>query len=199
MEKAAKNGFWAYGQLISDKEFDPIRDRSEFEDILKIVEKNAFPCLTDEKNKQFDFWLGEWDVYVNANKVGENSITKAQGGCAVHEFYSTVPGGFAGQSINYYDPIDKKWRQNWVGNSGRNVSKYIEIDSSEGMLQFLDDDNRTANGQKMMVRMTFTYLPKYDAVRQFIESSTDDGKTWTPAFDGLYVRKDTPYPSGYNK
>jgi hypothetical protein len=28
-----------------------------------------------------------------------------------------------------------------------------------------------------------------DGVRQTIDTSTDDGKTWTKTFDGLYVRR----------
>lgn len=44
-----------------------------------------------------------------------------------------------------------------------------------------------ANGQKTLGRMTFFNLG--DKVRQLWETSTDDGKTWTVAFDGTYVRK----------
>jgi hypothetical protein len=35
--------------------------------------------------------------------------------------------------------------------------------------------------------LTLTPLSR-DSVRQLFEGSTD-GKTWTPGFDGLYVRK----------
>ena len=198
LENSAKKGFWAYGQLLSDKDLEPLRTEPRFKEILKKVESNAFPCLRNKDNLKFDFWIGEWEVYASGRKVGENIITKAQGGCAIHEFYTTVPYGFSGQSINYYDPIDKKWRQNWVGNSGSNVTKFIEIDSKEGMIQFLDNDNRAANGQKIIIRMTFSYLDEFKAVRQFIETSADQGKNWTISFDGLYVKKGAPYPKNYS-
>jgi hypothetical protein len=33
-----------------------------------------------------------------------------------------------------------------------------------------------------------------EGVRQLWETSTDDGKTWTVAFDGIYRRAATPSP-----
>jgi hypothetical protein len=43
------------------------------------------------------------------------------------------------------------------------------------------------NGQQQQGRMTF-FRVSADSVRQLWESSTDEGKTWTTAFDGMYVR-----------
>jgi hypothetical protein len=37
-------------------------------------------------------------------------------------------------------------------------------------------------------RMTYV-REDADRVRQTIESSADDGKTWTKTYDGLYVRR----------
>lgn len=147
---------------------------------------NQYPCENDAKYRHFDFWLGEWDVYVNGNKVGGNSITKAVGGCAIHEDYTTAQG-YAGQSINYYDPIDKKWHQHWVG-STQDVYNYLEVDKKEGMLQFESPFWNPQNDQISTSRLTFT-LNEDGTVRQLFETSTDKGKTWTTGFDGLYKRK----------
>lgn len=46
----------------------------------------------------------------------------------------------------------------------------------------------TASGKKTLLKMTFSKLPNGD-VRQFGENSTDEGKTWTTAFDLTYTRK----------
>ena len=148
--------------------------------------QNPYPCEDDTKYRHFDFWIGEWDVFVNDAKVGENSITKAVGGCAIHESYTTQ-GGYAGQSINFYDPIDKKWHQHWVG-SGQDVYNYLEVDKKEGMLQFESPFWNPQNEQITISRLTFT-LNKDGSVRQLFETSTDDGKTWAAGFDGLYKRK----------
>ncbi|MBV6646913.1 MAG: hypothetical protein KI790_15760, partial [Cyclobacteriaceae bacterium] len=120
------------------------------------------------------------------NKIGENSITMANGGCAIHESYTT-PRGYTGQSINYYDIIDKKWHQHWVGSSG-DMTNYLESDREDKMLQFVGKI-MLANGNIILNRMTFTYSPDEMTVRQLIESSRDDGETWFPSFDGLYKKK----------
>jgi len=132
LEFGVENGLNAYGQLQADTAFAQIADNDKFKSILKKAKENFYPCLKDEDRRHFDFWIGEWDVFVNGNKVGENTITLADGGCAIHESYTT-PRGYSGQSINYYDKQDEKWHQTWVG-SGGGVLDYIEIERSEDML-----------------------------------------------------------------
>ncbi|MEQ9467484.1 MAG: tetratricopeptide repeat protein [Ekhidna sp.] len=187
LESAAANGLFAYARLQSDTEFAPYQDEKRFKEVLSKVELNAYPCLSDPDCRHFDFWIGEWDVYVGPRKVGDNSITMAQGGCAIHENYITA-GNYSGQSINFYSPVDKKWHQHWVG-SGGDVYNYVETKREEGMLQFVSDF-MTPQGTVTLSRLTFT-LNEDGTVRQLFESSSDEGKTWTPAFDGLYKRKES--------
>ena len=66
--------------------------------------------LTDEL-QQFDFWLGEWDVYSEDKPIASSRIEKVTNGHIILEDYEQVEYG--GKSINYYDPYIKKWRQNW--------------------------------------------------------------------------------------
>ena len=186
LESAAENGLATYSRLTLDEEFDSMRKTDRFQQIIDQVELNAYPCLSDETARHFDFWIGEWDVFVGDQKVGENSITRAQGGCAIHENYITTRN-YAGQSINFYSPVDEKWHQHWVGSSG-DVYNYVEVDRKDGMLQFLSDFKNPFNGNLSLSRLTFTLNPD-GTVTQLFESSTDDGKTWTSAFNGLYKRR----------
>ncbi|MTI22559.1 tetratricopeptide repeat protein [Fulvivirga sp. RKSG066] len=183
----ANQGASFYMTLKNDPTYDPLRDLSDYQKALSVLETNAYPCLNSEKYRHFDFWLGEWDVLVNGQKVGDNSITRANGGCAIHENYTTGTRNYTGQSINYYDPIDKKWHQHWVG-SGGDVFNYLETDRADGMLQF-ESKFMNQQGRISLSRLTFT-LNDDGTVRQFFESSTDEGKTWSPAFDGLYKKKE---------
>ncbi len=182
----AKKGVAAYMRLKHDPKFDPIRELAAYKEALALIKLNAYPCFSSENYRHFDFWLGEWDVYANGQKVGDNSITMANGGCAIHESYTTGNRNYTGQSINFYDPIDKKWHQHWVGSSG-DVYNYIETDRAEGMLQF-ESKFMTSTGQVTLSRLTFTHNAD-GTVRQLFESSVDNGQTWTPAFDGLYKKK----------
>lgn len=185
LKLGSENGLLFYSTLQSDSAFKNYRENKEFKAILEKVKLNAYPCLSSKERRHFDFWLGEWDVYARGGKVGENSITMALGGCAIHENYVT-PGNYAGQSINYYDPIDKKWHQHWVG-SGGDVYNYLETKREEGLLQF-ESKFMNAQGVISLSRLTFT-LNDDGTVRQLFEGSTDDGKTWSPQFDGLYKKK----------
>lgn len=187
LEEAANNGLFIYSALKSHPEFSDYQDNERFLKILEKVEQNAYPCLSNPNFRHFDFWIGEWDVFVNGNKRGENSITRAQGGCAIHENYKTA-GNYAGQSINFYSPVDKKWHQHWVGSSG-DVYNYVETKKEDGLLQFVSEF-MNAQGNVVLSRLTFT-LNDDGTVRQLFENSTDNGKTWTPTFDGLYKRKES--------
>ncbi|MEM1409036.1 MAG: hypothetical protein AAGG59_19785, partial [Bacteroidota bacterium] len=152
---------------------------------LDKIKGNAYPCLSASDYRHFDFWLGTWDVFASGRKAGVNVISMAEGGCAIHENYTTA-GNYSGQSINYYDPIDEKWHQHWVG-SGGDVYNYLETKRDTGMLQF-ESKFMGPGGQIGLSRLTFT-LNDDGTVRQLFESSVDDGKTWSTAFDGLYKKQ----------
>lgn len=185
INEGASDGMATYSLLLSDEAFSGFQDIPEFKEAISKVELNAYPCLSAENYRHFDFWLGEWDVFVNENKVGVNVISMAKGGCAIHENYTTSRN-YAGQSINFYDPIDKKWHQHWVGSSG-DIYNYLETDRSPGMLQF-ESKFMGPQGTISLSRLTFT-LNDDGTVRQLFESSTDEGENWTPAFDGLYKKR----------
>lgn len=181
LRSAVGSGFSDFNRLRDEEEFAAFQEEENFLELIAAAKANAYPCLADEKRRHFDFWIGEWDVYVNGKKVGENNITLANGGCALHERYTT-PGTYTGQSINYYDPMDEKWHQLWVSSDG-GVLDYVEVDKDVGMLQF-QCDYMNRQGQVVKSRLTFT-ANEDGTVRQFFENSPD-GKAWTPGFDGLY-------------
>lgn len=186
MEASAANGFPAFVRLKNDPEFASVQEEERFKALVSTVEINAYPCLSNEDSRHFDFWIGEWDVYFNGRKVGDNSITRAQGGCAIHENYTTA-GSYSGQSINFYSPVDQKWHQHWVGSSG-DVYNYVETKRSEGYLQF-ESEFINPQGALTLSRLTFT-LNEDGTVSQLFENSSDGGETWSQGFNGLYKRKD---------
>ncbi|MEQ9299411.1 MAG: hypothetical protein RIF33_12640 [Cyclobacteriaceae bacterium] len=186
LESAANdNGLANLTAITSDPDFSKLQKEDRFQAILSKIEKNAYPCLTSENARHFDFWLGEWDVFAGGTKAGVNIITRAIGGCAIHENYTTQ-GNYAGQSINFYSPVDQKWHQHWVGSAG-DVFNYVETKRDDGLLQF-QSEYLTGQGDVALSRLTFT-LNADGTVRQFFENSNDNGETWTPAFDGLYKKR----------
>src|SRR5512141_670707 len=75
------------------------------------------PCEGVE-HRQFDFWIGRWDVFLpSGKKAGENRIEAIADGCALLEQWSGS-GGFNGKSLSIYDGGDQRWHQTWVDNGG---------------------------------------------------------------------------------
>lgn len=116
--------------------------------------------------------------------VGTSLITLEEDGCVVHEHWNGAQGG-TGQSFNFFDRADGKWHQVWVSNSGNAL--YLTGDYVKGTLT-LQGESRGPAGATLLNRLTFSDNPDH-TVRQFWEMSSDGGKTWTPAFDGLYHRR----------
>ncbi len=144
-------------------------------------DKKAFPCRYGEEYKPLDFWLGEWDVYVNDKKTGTSSITKSEGGCTLYEDYKTFKG-FLGRSTNYYDPVDKKYTQIWI-DKFNNITIFKEVEAKKNYLQM-----SVKNKEGKITRMTYTKNSTGN-VTQIMEDSKDQGKSWVVTFTGIYKKK----------
>lgn len=174
--------------LFQRPAFDPIRDRPKFAELEQRSIQRANPCLEQPEARQFDFWIGTWDVHAAGRIAGRNVISKRHQGCLLFEDYTTGNRGFTGQSFNYWDPASSKWRQTWIDNSG-NVTHY-EGSLVDGSMVF-EGINQGRTGGPTKMRMTFT--PNDDgSVRQFIEQWSDEASEWTTSFDGMYVPVDGP-------
>jgi L-ascorbate metabolism protein UlaG (beta-lactamase superfamily) len=142
------------------------------------------PCESIPQYKQFDFWIGEWDVTAEGRKVADSSIQRIVGGCVIYENYEQ-PDGYLGKSFNFFDAHLGKWRQTWV-DAGGNMSEFAG-EYKDGAMRYEGETHRQS-GAKVMRRM-IVYDLGPDRVRQYSELSTDGGKTWGVAYDFIYVRK----------
>ena len=145
----------------------------------------AKPCQSSE-HRQFDFWVGHWEVFGPAGKkVGENTIELIADGCALLEQW-TGNGGVTGKSLNIYDVVDRRWHQTWVDNSGTLLILAGQL-VDRSMVMSMSGPSPTDAKATVLQRITWT--PASDgSVRQLWELSSDAGKTWTVLFDGRYVR-----------
>ncbi len=147
------------------------------------------PCSA-EANREFDFWLGTWDVRgANAQPnqpASTNVITKIQGECVIKEEYVT-PSGYTGESFNIFDASRGVWHQTWIDNQGGLLSLEGGFEDGKMILQGNTIDRQ---GQTVVNRVTWNQIDgNPDRVRQLWETSLDDGKTWSVAFDGTYTRR----------
>jgi hypothetical protein len=141
------------------------------------------PGCPAEVRRQFDFWVGNWNVTVNGQHAGDNRIDRILEGCALLENW-TGTGGMSGKSLNFYDPVRERWHQTWVDDRGGSLD--LDGTFSDGHM-VLSGSKQDKTGKTTISRITWTALPS-GQVRQLWETSSD-GKSWTVAFDGLYSRK----------
>ncbi|HEX7069651.1 MAG TPA: hypothetical protein VF190_02550 [Rhodothermales bacterium] len=141
-------------------------------------------CDQEPIHRQFDFWIGEWDVFnPDGEHLGRNRIERTAAGCALIETWKGDRGG-TGNSINYFDPERQKWVQTWVGGSGYVIDVAGEF--VDGSMR-LEGRYVQTDGTVQPFRGIWTPL-KDGRIRQLLETSTDSGATFETWFDGYYVR-----------
>ena len=176
-------------QLQTSDDFKALRTDARFQAIVD----RLTPC-SGPQYKEFDFWLGDWDVRNAAGQVlGHNRISKRHGGCVVLEEWEGAAGG-SGSSFNVYDAQTRQWHQYWVDATGTNwlssdaqgnpVTLRGGIRDGAMVLSAHPDTLRSIG----LTRVTWRPLPD-GGVRQTFESSSDGGKTWTVSFDGFYKKR----------
>ena len=189
LEKSLKNGVAPGVNLKTDEDLVNIRNDERFKKMEEIADRAVRPCMYSAEARQFDYWIGEWDVFPSqapagqAPKVGDSKIDQISGGCGLLENWTST--GNNGKSINYYDSTTGKWYQHWIG-SGGGALRY-EGNFKDNAIRF-EGVTIGQDGKKTLHKLTFFKIDE-NTVRQLAESSTDDGKTWTNTYDFRYVRK----------
>ncbi|HNV83736.1 MAG TPA: hypothetical protein PLF92_08820 [Arenimonas sp.] len=151
----------------------------------KPVENAA--CVAPEY-RQFDFWLGEWDVYGGTDGkrvLGHSRIELHASGCWLSEHWQSGSGpAHDGTSLNTWDAQYKVWRQFWVG-ADAGVLR-LEGKFHEGVMT-LEGQLPGENQQTQLQRIT--WIPNADgSVTQHWEISDDKGGSWQTSFLGIYRR-----------
>jgi len=143
------------------------------------------PDCRGPEHHQFDFWIGDWNVTdPKGEKQGENRITAVQKDCALLESWTGAKGG-TGNSLNFYDRATKKWHQTWISNSGGAL--LLDGGFADGKMVLVGERDLPKGGH---AKHRITWEKQKDAsVRQVWDTSTDGGKSWTTAFDGIYKKK----------
>lgn len=148
----------------------------------------AAACSAPEY-RQFDFWIGDWQVTSNEQAAGSNSIHPVHNGCALQENWQGAgEGGVSGTSFNIYDQATDQWHQTWIDDSGT----LLQLDGGlqDGVMVL--KGKRPARDGSGIAQHRISWTPNPDGtVRQLWEASKDDGENWAVLFDGLYSKEST--------
>ena len=188
LQKALDNGYNQPEQFDSDAHLVALRSDPRFAKMRQQAVHNLKPCASTPENRQFDFWLGEWNVETTQGGVraGQSKIELILGDCVVQENWQSDGNPYSGKSYNTYNSALKRWEQYWVDNSAGNIFFYGGL--KDGVMDYWTDEIPQPTGPSLKRHLQFFKLGP-DKVRQFSQGSTDGGKTWTPEYDFTYIRK----------
>ncbi len=157
---------------------------------ISLHSQNAGPCQADSLYHALDFWVGDWEVFdQNDRLVGYNKIEKILNSCAIQENW-TDTGGNEGKSLFYVENDSRQWKQVWVTASAKQPwgQKEKSLLSSTPGKEVLFQGSYKMQGQLILDR---TILSKgaNGHVKQTIQVSRDGGQNWQTTFIGIYKKK----------
>jgi hypothetical protein len=180
LERAVKGGLPAQS-IESNPVLAGLHGDPRYSALLAEADRLAHPCPSDPRYRAFDFWLGDWDVYVGGAKIpAHNHISRDLSGCLIRERWS---GGGDGESLNYFNAHSGTWHQNYVDDGGSTV--WYEGNPTAPGVMHMEGGYANVDGTTGLARVTWTRNPD-GSVHHFIERSTDGGKTWGTYFDAVY-------------
>lgn len=142
------------------------------------------PC-SSPAYKQFDFWVGEWEVQTpKGTPAGENKVEKILDGCALRESWTSIDGSH-GNSLTTYDAPASRWTQTFVDDLG--MVLVLDGEFRDGKMT-LSGRRSGSRGSSTLNRIVWQKM-EGDRIRQRWEQSSDDGRNWTLLFEGIYSRK----------
>lgn len=134
--------------------------------------------------REFDFWLGEWDLTWGDGQRATNSIYQDFDGRVIVESFDGRPSiELQGMSVSTYDVDAGCWRQTWVDNRG----SYLDFrgEFRDGQMDLRTE--RVVDGRPTLLRMRWFDIAR-DALTWAWERSFDGGRTWETLWQVAYSR-----------
>ena len=142
-------------------------------------------ACTAPQYRQFDFWLGDWDLLgADGKKSAEDKVVQVLSGCALQENANSVEG-VQRLSVSAYDPATHHWHQTLMDDGGAIL--HLEGEFADGKMILVGQrPSQKEKGVTVTHRIAWTPLPDH-RVRRYWEFSNNGGRSWRPFFDGTYV------------
>ncbi|TCP21901.1 hypothetical protein EV195_11514 [Tenacibaculum skagerrakense] len=149
------------------------------------AQNTTSPCSSPEY-QQFDFWVGNWNVYNTKNQlIGENNIVTMPNACTIQENWKSQNGKSLGTSYSYYDISDKQWHQLWIDNKGFVLETSGSFKDNKMILK-----SNLIESPKGKYYNQITWVKNSDGtVTQIWDYVSPEGKIIQQAFKGIYKKK----------
>lgn len=140
------------------------------------------------QRRQFDFWVGTWDVSWRASPQGRAgsgraTVQKILASCVVQENFSAEPLPLRAMSLSSYIPESGQWSQVWVDNEGHYRDVVGESKNGEIVLSRQTE----VNGKKVLQRVVWKNIKPMELDCNW-EQSEDGGRTWQVLWPMHYTR-----------
>jgi hypothetical protein len=156
--------------------------------LVATAQTQKTPCTTDPVYRQFDFWIGDWEVYsLNGKKAGDSRIELILDSCIILENWKSMSSGYAGKSFNTFNATTGQWQQTWVDNAGGST-EYLEGKFENNKMIFQTKPFAFSKDTMAIRRLTFYNLSP-NKVRQHGEISKENGVSWKTEYDLEYRRR----------
>lgn len=141
------------------------------------------------ESRQFDFWIGDWDVSPGQSPVivADSVIRLEDQGCVILENWRPFRDAH-GHSITTYDAAAGKWRQSWA-DAGGTITQYAGVQDADGVIRLENlgpgpEDGRPAEKRRMNFART-----DENTVRQWGELYDEATQTWKTEWSFTYRRR----------
>ena len=145
------------------------------------------PGCDSPEARQFDFWLGDWDLtYVQDGRESHsrNHVTRILDGCVVLEEFTGAPGvKLDGRSVSTFDRATSQWKQTWVDNS----AAYLDFTGGMADGRMVLSRRAERGGKRFLQRMVFQDIQR-DRLKWLWQRSDDEGRTWSTQWEIDYRR-----------
>jgi len=170
------------------------------------IDHAVAPAFTGESARQFDFWLGAWDVNLRVQQPDASwqdkikakaHIFRILDGKAILELWDSEP--IKGFSLRYFDPGQAKWVL-WLKWPGPNRSSNSALTGAfrHGRGEFFSAF-KNSDGEDVLSRYTFCDIAP-NRLRWDDAYSKDGGKTWSNSWimEFSRVADRAPWPKAFN-
>jgi hypothetical protein len=143
------------------------------------------PGDLERARREFDFWLGEWDLIWEPDGRGRNRIASLYEGRVIVEEFDGAPSmNLRGMSVSTNSPETGLWHQTWVDSQG----SYLDFRGAFRDGEMILERSGMVDGQEVRQRMVWRDIEPERLTWRW-ERSNDDGLTWRTLWEIAYRRR----------